>query len=251
MHLVVEHHKPPIASVSLNDPAKRNAMSLAMFDALDAAVTRIAADDSVHVVLLRGEGPAFCSGFDLAAAVDDPDLLPQYVRRLSGVMRSIRRMPQVVLAAVHGAAIAGGCALLSTCDFVFVAPDAKVGYPVHALGISPAVTIPTLRLLIGDGPARALLMSGELIDGVEARRIGLATHLAATAHSMLIEAEAHARLLTQKGPHALRTTKGWLNELDGSLDDRRFAGPAENSAVESAGAEARRMLRAFWASRRK
>jgi methylglutaconyl-CoA hydratase len=242
---------PPIASLALNDPARRNALSLPMFDALDQAIARIAADDSIHIVVLRGEGPAFCAGFDLAAAVEEPDLLPRFIARLSAVIRAVRRMPQVVVASVHGAAIAGGCAVLSACDFVFVAPDATLGYPVHAIGISPAVTIPTLRLALGDGPARALLMSGQIIDGREALRLGLATHLAATPESVLMEATAHAHALAGKGPRALRITKAWLNELDGSNDDERFDAPAGHSAEASSAEESQQMLARFWSARRR
>src|SRR5262245_17570685 len=107
---------PPLATISLNDPAKRNALSLPLFDALESAVASVARDSAIHVVLLRGEGPVFCAGFDLAAAVSDPTLMPAFIHRLSALNRSLRRMPQVVVAAVQGAAVAGGCAILSACD---------------------------------------------------------------------------------------------------------------------------------------
>lgn len=237
--------EPPIAFLALNDPARRNAMTLAMFDALDEAIATIAGDDSLHVVLLRGEGAAFCAGFDLAAAAADPSLTPRFVERLSRVNRSLRRMPQVVVAAAHGAAIAGGCAMLSACDYVFVAADAALGYPVHRLGISPAVTIPTLGQAIGAGAARSLLMSGELIDGAAAHRLGLATHLVPAGRDPAEAAEARCRELAGKGSKALRVTKAWLNELDGSLDDRAFTGAASASAASAASDEARTLL-ASW-----
>ena len=239
----------PIAMISLNDPAKRNALSLPMFDALDQSLARIASDSAIHVVVLRGEGAAFCAGFDLGAAVEQSDLLPQYIARLSLLNRGLRRLPQVVVAAVHGAAIAGGCAILSACDFVVVAADARVGYPVHTIGISPAVTIPTLRLAIGDGAARNLLLSGELIDGVEAHRRGMATHLALSPEAALAQAMERARALAQKPPKALRTTKAWLNELDGSLRDAPFDATAQDSAAASMHDQSRAMLRAFWSRR--
>ncbi len=247
--MILQSIAGPIATISLNDPARRNALSLPMFDALDLALERIASDAAVHVVVLRGEGAAFCAGFDLGAAVDEPDLLPQYIARLSLLNRGLRRVPQVVVAAVHGAAIAGGCAILSACDFIVVAADARLGYPVHAIGISPAVTIPTLRLTIGDGATRALLMSGELIDGVEAHRRGLATDLAPSAEAAHAQAMERARALAQKPPKALRTTKAWLNELDGSLLDAPFDAAAQHSAAASMHDQSRAMLRAFWSPR--
>ncbi len=107
-----------IATIALNDPKRRNAMNIAMFDALDEALSDVAARSDIHVLLLRGNGKAFCSGFELGAAVDDPTLLKQYIDRLSATIRSLRRLPQVVEAAVHGVAIAGGCAMVSACDIV-------------------------------------------------------------------------------------------------------------------------------------
>lgn len=248
MKLVQLQLDESIATIVLNDPAKRNALSLPMFDALDQAVARIAGDQALHIVLLRGEGPAFCAGFDLAAAVHDPALMGQYIMRLSALLRAVRRMPQLVVAAVEGAAIAGGCALLSACDFVVAAADATLGYPVHRLGVSPAVTIQTLLQKVGSGGGRALLMSGELIDGAQAQRIGLATHLAAAGEPPLRVAQGLCAQLALKGPQALRTTKAWLNELDGSLDDDRFERPARASEAIVGEPEARTMLGA-WSSK--
>jgi enoyl-CoA hydratase/carnithine racemase len=250
MNLILESNQDSIASIALNDPLKRNALSLAMFEALDAALQRIAQNDSINIVVLRGEGPAFCAGFDLAACMKDPEILPELILRLSTLNRSLRRLPQVVIACVHSAAIAGGCAILSGCDFVIAAPDAQLGYPVHAIGISPAVTIPTLRLALGDGPARALLMSGEMIDGTEAHRRGLVTHLARSSATLADETQALAASLARKGPHALRTTKAWLNELDGSLHDAAFDASARDSAQAARQSESRDMLARFWSTRR-
>lgn len=238
-----------ISVIALNDPARRNALGIAMFDALEAALSDLPARDDVHVVLLRGEGGVFCAGFDLAAAVDDPALMAAFIMRLSRLNRSLRRLPQIVVAEVRGAAIAGGCAILSACDFVFAARDAKFGYPVHRIGVSPAVTIPTLQQAIGPGAARSLLMSGELIDASEAHRIGLVTHVSDSPEAVSIDAMNHCRALATKGTHALRVTKQWLNELDGSLDDAAFNGPANASTAMTETQEARDML-ANWQPRR-
>jgi methylglutaconyl-CoA hydratase len=233
----------PLATITLNDPARRNALGSAMFDALETAIESVTKNDAVHVMLVRGEGSAFCSGFDLAAAAQEPEVIGEFILRLSHVNRKLRRMPQVVVAAVQGAAIAGGCALLSACDFIFAAHDARFGYPVHRIGVTPAVNIHTLSQMIGAGAARSLLMSGELIDAVEAKRLGLVTHISESAESCLIDAMAHCRSLAAKGVHALRVTKAWLNELDGSLDDSRFDGPAQASARVADSDEMRMMLR--------
>jgi methylglutaconyl-CoA hydratase len=175
--------------------------------------------------------------------------MAEFIMRLSRLNRALRRLPQVAVAEVRGAAIAGGCAILSACDFVFAARDAKLGYPVHRIGVSPAVTIPTLQQAIGPGAARSLLMSGELIDAEETHRIGLVTHVSDASEAVSIDAMKHCRALATKGTHALRITKKWLNELEGSLDETAFDGSANASAAMTATQEARRLL-ANWQHKR-
>ena len=232
----------PTASVALNDPDRRNALGLAMFDALDTGIRTLASSQDVHIILLHGRGKHFCAGFDLAAAARDPSAMGVFIERLSGVLRALRRMPQVVVGAVHGGAIAGGCAIVSACDLVVVSATAKLGYPVHAMGVSPAVSIPTLQQAIGPGAARALMLSGELIDGAAAHRAGLAFAVSSDDDSTVPDARALCRELATHGHHALRVTKTWLNELDGSLDDRRYEGPMRDTAKLAATDEARRTL---------
>jgi len=225
-------------------------MSIAMFDALDDAIAQLADRDDVIALQMRGNGPAFCAGFDLPAAVQDTTLLGTFIERLSDVNRALRRGPQVVIASVHGAALAGGCALVSACDFVICAADAKLGYPVHRIGISPAVTTPTLIQSIGEGHTRELLMSGRIIDGTEAHRLGLATHVVDDASQLDATASALAERLASHGPHALRVTRQWINELDGSLLDDRFNPPMRGSARATQNEETAAMLADFWAQRR-
>ncbi|MHC4948445.1 MAG: enoyl-CoA hydratase/isomerase family protein [Planctomycetota bacterium] len=240
---------PPVAHITLNDPDRRNAMTIAMFDALDAALGRVAGADDVRVAILGGRGRVFCAGFDLAAAVEDRGLMARFIERLSRLNRGLRRLPQPVVAAVRGAAIAGGCAATSACDLVCASATTRFGYPVHPIGVSPGVTIPTLSQAIGAGAARALLMEGRLIDGVEAHRRGLVSHLVDTDDDVAGEVDALARRLAGHGPVAMRATKAWLNELDGSLDDARFDGCAAGTAAAAGTDESVALLHAFWKRR--
>lgn len=247
--LVQLEQRDRIVSLTLNDPDKRNAMSAAMFDALEARLREAAHVGSVHVLHIRANGKAFCAGFDLAAAVDEPALLESFIHRLSGVIRFLRRSPMVVIAEVQGAALAGGCAMLSGCDLVMASPGAKFGYPVHALGISPAVTIPTLSQMIGDGAARSLLLGGRIISANEAENIGLVTRISATDESLADETRTLCDTIANHGPSALAATKQWINELDGSLDDARFDAPTASSARLATQPEAVAKLREFWSRR--
>lgn len=240
-----------IAVLAMNDVPRRNALGLAMFDALEEAVAHLRADDRPRVVLLTGRGPAFCAGFDLGAANDDPTLMRMFIERLSRLNRALRSLPVPVVAGVCGAAIAGGCALLSACDVVIAETTATFGYPVHAIGVSPAVTLPTLVAAVGAGATRALVLSGHLIDGREARRIGLVTHLVEPSNPESLDefARAFTHMLAVKPPGAVRATKAWLNELDGTGDESLFIRTAEASAALTSEPEAIAMLRAVWAAR--
>lgn len=238
---------PRVATITLNDPDRRNALSEAMFTALESGLAAAAGHEPSSVLRLRGAGSAFCAGFDLAACVDAPAVLADFIRRLSGLLRTIRRMRHVVVAEVRGSALAGGCALLSACDFVCVATDARLGYPVHRIGISPAVSLPTLRCGAG-GAARSILLSGDLVDGPTARSLGLATHV---SDDPSVDADRLCASLAEKGPHALAATKRWLNELDGSDRDEAFDATSEGTALLSTGEESQRLLREFWGARRR
>jgi methylglutaconyl-CoA hydratase len=238
---------PPLAEITLDDPQRRNALGTPMFDAIFQAIEQVQRNESVHVVLLCGSGKTFCSGFDVKACAEDASLLETFILRLGELLKTLRRMPQVVVAAVQGAAIAGGCAMVSACDLVVVSRQAKLGYPVHRLGLSPAVTTSTLTQKIGAGRAREVLMGGRLIDGSTAFRWGLAYRLADDDESVLADGRALARTIAGHGSQALRTTKRWLNELDGSLDAGRTDRPARHSAGEAE--EARTLLPEFLRAR--
>ena len=253
------HHRR--FEITLADPARRNALGEAMFTAMHervlvaalAADDRLIGPDGTHVgadvVVVRGEGHSFSAGFDLPACVERPALLRDFVLDLSRIVQSLRALPVPVVAEVRGAALAGGCALLAGCDFVVVAPDAQLGYPVHRIGVSPAVTVPAIMANAGAGRAREVTVGGAIHDGASAVRAGLATHCAATPQSTADEAEALVTTLLAKGPQALRATKRWLNELDGTQDETRFRHAAEASAAAAEGDEFATMLRAFWETR--
>ena len=232
-----------VLTIFLNDSKKRNALGIAMFDAIDNAIALC--NDNINCVLLRGNGLTFCAGFDMQACSEDLDLVGTYIKRLSTLVRRLRRLPVPIVVAAHGAAIAGGCALLTGCDFTVGSIGGKYGYPVHQLGISPAVTIPTLNQRLGNGPARSLLLSGEILDGNEAHSIGLLTHLCDDDESVQKTAETLATSIAEKPPHAIRVTKQLLNELDGSLDDSIFD-PVAGDTAAAVSEETRTLLRALW-----
>lgn len=235
------------ADIRLNRPAVRNALNEAMFDALDAAVAQVAADEDVMTAVISGEGSAFCSGFDLSDAARSPGVPAIFLKRLSALCSTIRRMPQVTIASVQGAALAGGCALAATCDFVVAGEDAQFGYPVHRVGLSPAVNIPMVAGKCQGGAARALLLGGAILNAREAMTIGLVTQV--STHGSAAEVDALCVRLEGKGRVALRATKEWLNRLDGTVDSDRVARALSGSLSITGGEEESRLLGEFLATR--
>lgn len=210
-----------LVEVTLTAPDRRNALSVEMLDAIAAATVEHA---DASVLLLRGEGRVFCSGFDLDAVRSDPAHVEVLIEHLSQTCRMLRRCPATTLAVVQGAAVAGGCALAVACDILVAHPEARFGYPVHALGISPAVTLPVLLPTAG-GRARSLLLDGTLREAAELHDAGIVHGLLGDADSF----DAQVDALLSRGTAAAHATKTWLNELEGAYDDARFDGPVEGS----------------------
>lgn len=244
-------------TITLNNAAMRNAMSTAMFDGLEVAIERARASaqrDETLVVILRGSGKAFCSGFDLAACVNDNTMIEQFVRRLGELSSTLRSMPAIVIAQVQGPALAGGCAIVAACDIVCAADSATFGYPVHRIGISPAVSLPTLMATIGFGGARSLALSGEIIDAQRAKALGLVQFVECDESALAGRVTALVDALLLKGPQALRATKMWLNQIDGTSPEG-FLGSRVHDTIHATAKlcgekEAISMLQDFWSKRK-
>ena len=244
-------------TITLNNAAMRNAMSTAMFDGLEVAIDRAKASaqrSETLVVILRGTGKAFCSGFDLAECVNDNTMLEQFVRRLGEISSTLRTMPAIVIAQVQGPALAGGCAIVAACDIVCAADSASFGYPVHRIGVSPAVSLPTLMATIGFGGARSLALSGEIIDAQRAKALGLVQFVECDESALAGRVAALVDALLLKGPQALRATKMWLNQIDGTSPEG-FLGSRVDDTINATAKlcgekEAVSMLQDFWSKRK-
>lgn len=244
-------------TITLNNAAMRNAMSKAMFDGLEVAIERARTSvqrDETLIVILRGSGKAFCSGFDLAACVNDNTMIEQFVRRLGELSSTLRSMPAIVIAQVQGPALAGGCAIVAACDIVCAADSATFGYPVHRIGISPAVSLPTLMATIGFGGARSLALSGEIIDAQRAKALGLVQFVECDESALTSRVAALVDALLLKGPQALRATKIWLNQIDGTSPEG-FLGSRVHDTIHATAKlcgenEVISMLQDFWSKRK-
>lgn len=208
----VEHHGP-VTILLLDRPEKRNALLPEMLLDLGRALASLPA--TTRVVVMSGRGDVFCSGFDLAAcAAPDGVVTRALLTELSALIAAMKRCPHPVVLGAQGAAIAGGCALLGGADVVVSDLEARLGYPVLRLGISPAVSAPFLAAHIGQGPCRARLLDTGLISGHEAMQIGLVHEIVGEASLVLPRARELAERLAAKPAGALAATKAWLQELE-------------------------------------
>lgn len=236
-----------IALALLDRREKRNALTPDMLANIRACAERVHGEHPhSRALVLAGEGDVFCAGFDLSLCRDDELAMSALLTRLSAAARALRRLPVPVVIAAHGAAIAGGCALLAGADYVVTDERAKLGYPVVRLGVSPAVSAPMLRLAVGDGHTRERMLDPALIDGREAVRIGLAHECVADPSEVRPRAIEVARAFAAKPPHALATTKRWLNRVDGSDDDAPLDRALHASLALAGGDEERSRLEALW-----
>jgi methylglutaconyl-CoA hydratase len=233
-----------VATMTLNRPASRNALSEDMLREMLAAVGALAGRRGVSVMILTGAGPAFCAGMDLRAALADEGAPGRLLHLLADFTLRLRTLPQATVASVNGAAIGGGCGIACVCDLAVTHPDAKLGYPEVDLGVCPAVVAPWLVKKIGAGRARRVLLSGGTMTGREAWDLGIVDHLAPAAADLAQATRVLADRLAGAGPLAMLATKELLNRLDHSLDEHAVGAGADLSAAILASPETRAILRA-------
>lgn len=204
-----------IATIFFNRPEKKNALTPPM---LEKFIEAIGATHGARSLVIAGRGGVFCSGFDLDLCHQDSAALEALLRGLTGAILALRKHAAPVVVAAHGAAIAGGCALVGGADVALTNTEAKLGYPVVILGISPAVSAPFLTAAIGGGHARARLLEPRIVSGGEALHIGLVHECLDSAQDVLPRAMQIAESLAAKPRSAMAATKSWLDELDGATD---------------------------------
>jgi enoyl-CoA hydratase len=208
--------------LTLNRPAKLNALSAELRDALVEAIADAAADDRVRVIAIAGAGRAFCAGYDLSEAAPPTawewrDVLDRDVR----ATLAIWSCPKPVIAQVHGYALAGGLELAMACDLVVAAEGSQLGEPEIRFGSAPVTLL--MPFLIGQKKTRELLLTGDLIDAVEAERIGLVNRVA-PAGRLALEVDALADRLARVPPDVMAPTKLMLNR---AMDAAGFAAAVE------------------------
>ena len=221
-----------VAIITLNRPDKRNAISFELIDDLLQAFDEIERADAL-VVILTGAGNAFCAGLDLESLkgllgrTHEQNL--QDSARVAKLFRRIYDFPRPTIAAVNGAAIAGGTGLATMCDFTLAVPEAKFGYTEVRIGFVPAIVSSFLVMQVGHKIARDLLLTGRLFDAAEAHRIGLVNEVVA-ADKLIGRAREVAATLLENSPSSVRLTKRLINGFISQQLDLQLSQAVEDNA---------------------
>ena len=221
-----------IATLTLDRPEKRNAISFRMIDEILAALDEIEKGEA-RVVIFTGAGKAFCAGMDLdelkslIGKTHEQNLADS--RHMAQFFRRLYEFGKPTLAAVNGAAIAGGTGIATMCDFTLAVPEAKFGYTEVRIGFLPALVASILVWQVGHKIARDLLMSGRLFDAVEAHRYGLVNEVVAPDR-LMARARERAWQIAENSPSSLRATKKLVNGFLTEVLDRQIEQAIEENA---------------------
>jgi methylglutaconyl-CoA hydratase len=212
MSLVRVEDEGGVRTITLNRPEKRNALTPELQEELIAAI-EAAEDAGARVVVLAGEGEAFCAGLDLGVLREMAGRSAEEHRaeavRVARMFRAVWECDLPTIAVVQGPAIAGGTGLATMCDFTLAAPEARFGYTEVRIGFVPALVSAYLSLQVGAKVARELLLSARIFDAEEAYRLGLVTEIVPRERLRARAAELAAELM-RNSPESMRATKQLL-----------------------------------------
>lgn len=210
-----------IATLTLNRPAARNALSMDLMAALLAELGQIATSPAVRAVVIAAEGPAFCAGHDLREVRANPSraAYEALFTRCSELMLAITRLPQPVIARVHGTATAAGCQLVATCDLAVAADTAKFATPGVNIGLFCSTPMVAISRNVGRKQTMEMLLTGETMDAHAACAAGLVNKCVAP-DALDAEIDAWCRQIASKSPLTLRIGKeAFYRQLDLPLED--------------------------------
>jgi methylglutaconyl-CoA hydratase len=209
--VLIEKLSPQITILTLNRPERRNALSLQLLNELIAAI-KVASDEArERVLILRGSGAAFCTGLDLKEA-QDQSRAHATADMVARTLIALSETRLVTIAAVHGAAVAGGAGIMSACDYVVAAEKTKIGYPETRRGLVAGLVMTFLRRQLQERDIRELLLGAELIDARRALGMGLVNRVVA-ADEVMNEAQRFAAAVLQGAPNAVVHTKQLIEKL--------------------------------------
>src|SRR5256886_1263341 len=209
--VLIEQKSPQITVVTLNRPERRNALTLELLTELCAAVNVASEQPEQRVLMLRGAGAAFCTGLDLKEAADTTKAHAT-AEMVANTLIAISQTRLITIAAVHGAAVAGGAGVMSACGFVVAAQRKKNSYPEVRRGLVAGLGMTFLRRQGGEPQMGGVVFGSQLIDAGSAKEIGLVNRVVAN-DDLMNEAQKFAQSVLQGAPDALAQTKRLIEEL--------------------------------------
>ena len=222
-----------ICTITFNRPDKRNAVSFELVSNLMRALDHAAKSDATQVVIFTGAGKAFCAGLDLEELKSligkSQEQNVKDSQTMANMFRAVYDFPKPTIAAVNGAAIAGGTGIATMSDFTLAVPEAKFGYTEVRIGFVPAIVSSYLVFQVGHKIARDLLMTARLFDAAEAHRYGLVNEIVAS-EQLMPRAIAIAKLLMENSPTSVRATKKLINGFIKDQLDVQVAAAVEDNA---------------------
>jgi len=247
--VVLSHVSDRIGYIKLNNPEKRNAMNPELISGLKEALRSMESNEDVKVVLLSASGIAFCAGADLAYLQQMQEFTYEQnladSRSLKELFELIYNFPKVVIAAVQGHALAGGCGLVTVCDFAFSTPAALFGYTEVAIGFVPALVSVFLLEQIGGAKTQELLLSGELITSSKAAELGLITEVIPTEELEKTAFDFAQKLIVKNSSSSMTETKMLLRELTKETRTKALDFAAELNAKVRANPDCKQGIAAF------
>ena len=209
--VLVERQSAHTTVVTLNRPERRNALTIKLMTELTAALDAASNDETQRVLILRGAGPAFCAGMDLNETADQSKA-HESGGMVAKTLLALSQTRLITIAAVHGAAVAGGAGIMSACDLVVAAEGTKFGYPEARRGLVAANVMTFLRRQLRERDIRELLFTSELIDANRAREIGLVNRVV-PPDDLDGEVQKTVSSVLQGAPGALTNAKRLLEQL--------------------------------------
>ena len=239
-----------VRTLVLNRPERRNALSLALLRDLLAALADTAADTAIHSVIVRGEGPAFCAGHDLAemTGCSLPDARELF-DTCSELMLAIHRLPQPVIAQVHGIATAAGCQLVAACDLAVASDEARFATPGVRIGLFCSTPMVEVSRAVGRKRALEMLLTGDLIDATTAADWGL-VNTVVPPERLAVETRELAHRIGSASSHTIAVGKvAFYEQLDRALPEA-YEHASEVMAANAVSPDAREGIDAFLSKRK-
>jgi enoyl-CoA hydratase/carnithine racemase len=247
MESILFEKEDGIGRLTLNRPESRNALSLAVMERMLDTLRTAAADPDIRVLVIRGEGPAFCAGHDLREideAAGDIHLLRAIFSTCSEMMQALQRMPQPVIAQVHGIATAAGCQLVAACDMAIAESGTRFSTPGIRIGLFCITPMVPLVRIVGRRRALEMLLTGRFVEAEEAREFGLVNRVA-EPERIAEETRNLARELAAFSGFTLGFGKRAFYEQMDLAEPAAYAAAKEAIALNCLADDAREGIRAF------